>query len=110
MDDVTKPLVQNAASPSQTRAAKKRAKRISEIELNRLRAVLSTRDGRRWVWDHMAALGIFLKWIPKDPYLTAYEQGRRNTGLAVLEAVNELGPEVFLQMQKEYREDAERGF
>lgn len=110
MDDITKPLVQNAASPSQTRAAKKRAKRISEIELERLRVVLSTRDGRRWYWDHMARLGIFLKLIPKDPYLTAYEQGRRNTGLDLLEAVHELGPEVFMTMQKEYREDAEKGF
>lgn len=110
MDDLKKPLVQNAASASQTRDAKKREKRIGERELERLRAVLSTRDGRRWYWEKMAFCGIFLKHIPKDPYLTAYNEGLRNMGLQLLEELNELGPDVFTQMQREYREDAEKGF
>lgn len=110
MDDLQKPLVQNAASARQTKDAKKREKRIGERELNRLRVVLSTREGRRWYWDKMAFCGIWLKRIPQNPALDAYSLGLRNIGLELLEELNELGPDVFATMQREYREDAEKGF
>jgi len=109
VDDIRKPLVQNAASPSQTRAAKKKEKRIAEVDLNRLRVVLSTRDGRRWYWDKMAFCGMWLKRLPKDHATDSYNLALRNIGLQLFEEVNELGPEVFMQMQREYREDAEKG-
>jgi hypothetical protein len=109
VEDAQKPLVQNAASPSQTRAAKKREKRSSERELQRLRVVLSTREGRRWYWEKMAFCGMWLKRLPKDPQLDAYALGVRNIGLELFEEVNMLGPDVFLQMQKEHREDVEKG-
>ena len=109
MDDFQKPLVQNAASARQTKDAKKKEKRIGERETNRLRVVLSTRDGRLWFWDKMAFCGIWLKRIPANPSLDAYNLGLRNIGLTMLEELNELGPEVFALMAKEYREDAEKG-
>lgn len=110
MSDEQKPLVQNAASVKQTRNAKKREKRFGQLQEERLRAVLSTRQGRRWYWDRMGYCGVFLKHIPHDSQSTAHFLGMRNVGLDMLEELNQLEPEVFLQMSKEAREDRERGF
>ena len=109
MSDEQKPLVQNASSPKQVRAARKKERRLDQRAEKRLRVLLSTPEGRRWYWERMGKCGVFLKYIPQDAALTACFIGMRNVGLDLLEDLNALEPEVFLLMSKEAREDRERG-
>ena len=44
-----KPLVKNAADPGQVKEAESKLKRHRERELNDVRAVLSTPEGRRFI-------------------------------------------------------------
>lgn len=109
MSDEQKPLVQNASSRKQTRAAGKREKRNTERELEELRVILSTRQGRKWWWRKMGDFRVFHQTFHKDPYQTAFNEGIRSAGLDLLFDVNSLAPEIYMLMVKEDREDAERG-
>jgi len=102
-----KPLVSNAASSKQTRAAGKKAKRNAEWEREEIRTILSTRQGRKWFWRKMVAFKIFSQVFSDNPYKTAFNDGLRCAGLDLLHDVNAVG--MLDQMQKEAAEDAERG-
>lgn len=102
-------IVQNAADPRQVQAAGKKVKLRDRMAQDEIRAVMSTRDGRRWIWKKLDWCHVFLPTFRQDPYQSAYSEGARLVGLELLKDVNSLGPEPYLLMQKESIEDKERG-
>lgn len=68
---------------------------------NGLRHALATYEGRRFLWSLFVETNIFSPSFSPDPYLTAYNEGRRSYGLSLLELLNIEAPETYLQMQKE---------
>jgi len=57
--------------------------------------------GRRFVWDLLAKAGLFRSSLGISPELTAFNEGRRDLGLAVLADMMRLCPEQYARMQAE---------
>ncbi len=76
-----------------------------ERDLNDVRKVLLSPEGRRLIWRLMSYARIF-----KPSYTgnseTFFNEGRRDVGLLILEEVMAAKPDSFTQMQKESTTDA----
>jgi hypothetical protein len=102
-------VVKNASDPKQVNAAGSKVKQRERAALDRIKTVMSTRDGRRYLWDLMDTCHVFESTFTSDPYRTAYSEGARLIGLKVLAQVNTLPAETYLLMVNEAKEDLERG-
>lgn len=67
-----------------------------------LRDVLSTRQGRRFVWKQLASAGVFrLSFVHGEPETTIFNEGRRSLGLALMAEIHELDAGLYAQMANE---------
>jgi hypothetical protein len=57
--------------------------------------------GRRFLWDLFGRAGLFRSSMGLTPELTAFNEGRRDLGLALLADVMRLCPEQYGRMQAE---------
>ena len=78
------------------------AKRKRVRDLNDLRMVLKTPEGRRFIWKILSNAGIF-----RDPFTlnsneTSYGLGRRRIGLDLLIDLNDAEPLAFAKLQSEF--------
>lgn len=91
----------------QRRLVMEKNRRRREEETNDLRAVLSSASGRRFVWRLLERGGVFRSSFnaESDSY-TAFNEGRRNLGLLVLNDILEADPDAFTLMQRESAEAA----
>lgn len=62
--------------------------------------VVSTEQGRRFIWDLLAFTGIYRSSFTGNSQ-TFFNEGRRDVGLKVLGMVNEHAPEAYVTMLKE---------
>ena len=87
-------------------AEKNRQRR--EEEINDLRAVLSSVSGRRFIWRLLERGGVFRSSFnaESDSY-TAFNEGRRNLGLLVLNDILEADLDAFTLMQEEAKVQAD---
>lgn len=86
-------------------AGKRKERR--EDELNDLRAVLVSPEGRRFVWRLLERGGVFRSsFCAESDSCTAFNEGRRNLGLSVLNDVLEADSGSFRMMQDEARRRA----
>lgn len=74
-----------------------RSKQERERELNDIRKVLALPEGRRLLWRIMSAAETFL----------ASTTDKRIIGLMLFNDIMKVAPEVFLQMQREYKSEQE---
>lgn len=65
------------------------------------RWLMGEQRGRRFVWDLLAKAGLFRSSLGLSPELTAFNEGRRDLGLAVLADMMRLCPEQYARMQTE---------
>lgn len=65
------------------------------------RWLMTDRRGRRVVWRLLGEAGIFHSSMASTPEATAFNEGRRSTGLALLADISRLCPERFAEMQQE---------
>lgn len=71
-------------------------------ETNDLKSVLSTPAGRRFVWRQLAEAGVFrTSFVPLASDSTAYNEGRRSLGIALLAEITTETPHSYLLMQQE---------
>lgn len=96
----------SAALRKDVRAAEKRA----EIEeRNRgavVRRLMADAYGRKWVWDRLAAGGLFDSSFYPDPYQAAYRQGERNQANLLLADVIRFCPHEYIQAIEEANDRA----
>lgn len=97
--------VKNAADETQVREADGKVKRGRERELNDICALLSTREGRRFIWRYLGKCGVFTTSFHNSGSVTAYNEGGRNIGLMLLADVNDASPDAYLTMMKENKGD-----
>lgn len=64
---------------------------------------MTDRRGRRVVWRLLGEAGVFHSSMDATPERTAFNEGRRSTGLALLADISRLCPERFAEMQREAR-------
>jgi hypothetical protein len=78
-------------------------KRRKAREVNDLRDILALPQGRRYIWKLWGLTGVFrASYAPKDSNLTAFREGQRDIGLALLQDINEASPTALGQMRSEY--------
>lgn len=73
--------------------------------LDDIRWVLSNAKGRRFIWWLICLCGSFRidLFVAKDSSQTAFNLGRRDIGLRILEDVQSSNPKSYSQMEDEFR-------
>ena len=79
-------------------AQKKRDRLTDEIITKQL---MSTPDGRRWVWLRLAEANLYHENENFDPGSMAYAKGVRNTALRLLNDVSRFSPHEYIIMTQE---------
>ena len=78
-------LEYDASDPNHVAQAQKKAKTKKLMIKDGLRSLLSTKNGRAWLWDLMSELGPFqTSFTSSDPMTVAYNTGRKDVGLKLL--------------------------
>lgn len=77
-----------------------------EKELNDLRWVMSTKQGRRFMWRLLSSAGIYRMSFSTDPLVMAFNEGARNAGLRQLNDIMEACPERNAEMLEDQRKEA----
>lgn len=89
----------NAADEKQVTKRKRKEAQVQEQRLADLKAVLSTPEGRRFVWRQLA--GVYRLSFTPDPYVTAFNEGVKSPGLHLTAEITTEFPELYLLMQDE---------
>jgi len=95
-----KALVGNAADKKQVDEAKGKENRSRDQELEDLRQVLSTRQGRRFYWNLLSFCGVFESSFTGNSQ-TFFLEGKRTVGLKMLANLNDAQPEAYVTMMNE---------
>lgn len=67
-----------------------------------IRALMSQRDGRRFLWLQLEEANVFAQtFIPGQPDTTAFAEGRRSLGLRLLVDVTKWTPADYMRMTQE---------
>lgn len=68
---------------------------------NELRFVMADARGRRFVWQLLADAGIYRSSFAPDPLVMAHAEGKRDTGLRLLDRILRVAPGDYLKAQEE---------
>lgn len=96
-------LQSNAADPRQVSAAGKVEDRRRERELNDLRIVLSTTEGRRVFWRLLEFCGVHRSVKDHSGSITYYNAGLQDTGHFIEAEIVAADEELLFKMQREAR-------
>jgi hypothetical protein len=99
-----KPLVKNASSKRQVKDAARKERLRDENELDDLKKILQTYEGRRVVWKLLSYCGIFRLSVEHSGSMTYYNEGRREVGLYLLKEITTADQNLYIQMMKENME------
>jgi hypothetical protein len=66
-----------------------------------LRVLMSTPDGRMWMWDLLTRCGVYHSSYSSDALAMAFHEGHRNIGLHLTAEINRLSPEMYARMVNE---------
>ena len=91
----------NAADRKAIRAAEKAAAIAERQHAEVVVESMATPQRRRYVWEKLAAAGIFATTFSTDPLQMAFNEGQRNAGLILLNDVIENCPEQFILAMRE---------
>lgn len=80
----------------------------SEAEQRRLNAIMSTADGREWMWNHLGMCGVFQSTYATNTHDTAFNEGRRSIGLRLMADLQEYTFKHYQSMEKEAHERLEQ--
>lgn len=101
---MNKIVVTNAADVQQVDKAKQKELRGRERELNDLLAVMSTKEGRRYMWRLLAHCKVFGS-VWHGSALIHYNAGMQDVGHFILADINDLNPDLLVMMIKENKGD-----
>lgn len=96
--------VKNAADPDQVKDAAARDKRVRDRELNDLRGVLSSREGRRLMWRIMEKCRSFESIFEASAKIY-YNSGRQDVGHYLMAEIAEADEEKLFLMMKENKQE-----
>lgn len=96
----------NAADEEQVKTRKRKDEQIRDREMHDMRTVMSTVEGRRFVWRLLERAGVFRTSFTGNS-TTFFNEGQRNMGLIVLADVHEACAEQYIVMMNESKKDQE---
>ena len=91
----------NAADRKDIRRREKQAKLDTRARAEVVASIMSTVQGREWLWDKLASARIFSSTFNGDALQSAFNEGQRAFGLAMLAEVLSTCPDQFIQAQRE---------
>jgi len=77
-------------------------RRVRQKEIDDVRKILKTPEGRRDYWRRMGKCGILRSSFTPNSNQTAFNEGKREIGLDILIDINEADGSAFARMQNEY--------
>lgn len=96
----------DASDPKQVKERETKAKLRDANRKRVLASLLSTPEGRDWVWGKLSDCSIFAStFVTGDPYASAFNEGRRSAGLSLLADLMRAAPETYVAMQREANEN-----
>lgn len=101
---MSKPYVNNASDEAQINNSKIKVKFNKSNELNDLKYILSTEQGKRFVWKLISRCGLFRTSFTGSSQ-TFFLEGERNIGLYVLDLIMEADPEAYIKMYMQSKKD-----
>lgn len=105
MTNKNKALVTNTASAKQVEKAEQKAARKAKRDLEDMRAVLTTVEGRRVIWKILSFCKVFASpgFVPDSNFLY-FNSGEQNVGRFVMNEITNADEGKLFQMIKENRE------
>jgi hypothetical protein len=95
----------NASSRKSIREAEKAARIRDRQRREVITSLMSTRPGRSWLWDTLSSCSIFsTTHVPSDALGSAFQEGRRSMGLALLSDILAACPDQFILAMREHNE------
>lgn len=91
----------DASDPKMVKAAKRRAERAREAELEVVKAVMGLPQGRKWVWSILSKARLFQSPFAANALVMAHNAGEMNIGLYILGQIMEACPDQYMVMAKE---------
>lgn len=68
--------------------------------------ILNMSEGRRVIWDLLENAGVWRNsFVAGDPNVTAFNEGKRDIGLMILQKIQNIKPQALLQMSNEHKSD-----
>lgn len=101
---MTEEVIFNAADEDQVKGRKRKDRRIRERELADIKAIMTTQEGRRYMWRMLDKAGIYRSSFTGNSS-TFFNEGQRNIGLIILADINESCPDLYLTMIEENRKE-----
>lgn len=91
----------NAAS--ERGIAKRRARQAADSVTDKvvITTLMSTVEGRRWIWLQLEFYRVFAATENLDSLALAFEAGRRNCGLRLLKSTQGHAPQMYVRMLEE---------
>lgn len=89
---------------SDARQVKERNRELKRAEQDRMRTIrwlMSTKDGRKWVWDLLEKAHVNSSSFATNALITAHNEGERNIGLWVMADVTTFAPDHYVLMLSE---------
>lgn len=93
--------VRNAANESEVKEAKKKEKFGRDQELADIKFLLSTDQGRRFIWRYLGICGVFKNSFTGSSE-TFFNEGKRLIGTTLLTEVVASDPDSYLRMIKQH--------
>lgn len=83
------------------------AEKFRAIEVEDFKWLMADKRGRRYVWRLLSLTRVFQSSFTGNSH-TFFNEGTRNVGLKILEDINSLCPERYLQMLQENKANESR--
>lgn len=96
--------VKNAADEAQVNEAAAKEKRGRARDLEDMRFILETAQGRRFIWRQLGECGVFKSSFTGNS-TTFFNEGRRDVGLKLMADVMDAKPDAYLQMAEEAKRE-----
>jgi hypothetical protein len=93
------------ASDRKSIRRKEKAARLAEVSRAAvITEVMSTIQGRQWLWDLLGNCHIFSTTFNPEPSISAFQEGQRNVGLFLLADIMAHCPDQYIQAMRESNE------
>jgi hypothetical protein len=87
---------------AKNKESRKEYHKRKDRELNDLQKVLKVPEGRRFVYKMLSECGVFKASFSLNSMQTAFQEGKRDIGLALLRDLDEAEPQAYSQMLREH--------
>lgn len=88
----------------QLKEARKKEKFQRDVELSEVKWVLSSKQGRNFIWRLLGRCGIYTQSFNQNNSIMSFNEGKRSVGNEILVDINQADPEGFFTMMRENRE------